>query len=195
MHNKSVYFRIGLRKMVNRSSCKDLHKKIVIEADGKTLDLPHLEGVIVLNILSWGGGANPWGLDKDDTFTRPTHYDGLLEVVGICGVLHMGQIYSGLRTGIRLAQAAHFIAFDLGSISSTVSHPTLTPFAEVAYFHPAPVYVLSCDSPSAGDIIDEILRLDNKVTPRQDDNSSLILKSECLVLTLESELRSMIEHV
>ncbi|KAL7064199.1 hypothetical protein AAHC03_05386 [Spirometra sp. Aus1] len=107
LHNKSVYFRIGLRKMVNRSSCKDLHKKIVIEADGKTLDLPHLEGVVVLNILSWGGGANPWGLDKDDTFAKPTHYDGLLEVVGICGVLHMGQIYSGLRTGIRLAQAAH----------------------------------------------------------------------------------------
>ncbi|VDL93645.1 unnamed protein product [Schistocephalus solidus] len=107
LHNKSVYFRIGLRKMVNRSSCKDLHKKIVIEADGKILDLPHLEGVVVLNILSWGGGANPWGLDKDDTFARPTHYDGLLEVVGICGVLHMGQIYSGLRTGIRLAQAAH----------------------------------------------------------------------------------------
>ncbi|VDD74769.1 unnamed protein product [Mesocestoides corti] len=107
LHNKSVYFKIGLRKMVNRSTCKDLHKKVVVEADGKVLDLPPLEGIVVLNILSWGGGANPWGLDKDETFFKPTHYDGLLEVVGICGVLHMGQIYSGLRSGIRLAQAAH----------------------------------------------------------------------------------------
>lgn len=96
--------------MVNRSTCKDLQKKIVVEADGRVLDLPPLEGIVVLNILSWGGGANPWGGDKDDKdddFVRPTHFDGLLEVVGICGVLHMGQIYSGLRTGIRLAQTAH----------------------------------------------------------------------------------------
>nr|CDS26387.1 diacylglycerol kinase [Hymenolepis microstoma] len=107
LHNKSVYFKIGLRKMVNRSTCKDLQKKVVVEADGKVLDLPPLEGIVVLNILSWGGGANPWGLEKDETFVKPTHYDGLLEVVGICGVLHMGQIYSGLRSGIRLAQAAH----------------------------------------------------------------------------------------
>ncbi|KAL5110293.1 Diacylglycerol kinase theta [Taenia crassiceps] len=107
LHNKSVYFKMGLRKMVNRSTCKDLQKKVVVEADGRVLDLPSLEGILVLNILSWGGGANPWGLDKDETFAQPTHYDGLLEVVGICGVLHMGQIYSGFRSGIRLAQAAH----------------------------------------------------------------------------------------
>ncbi|VDM30824.1 unnamed protein product [Hydatigera taeniaeformis] len=112
-HNKSVYFKIGLRKMVNRSTCRDLQKKVVVEADGKVLDLPSLEGIVVLNILSWGGGANPWGLDKDETFARPTHYDGLLEVVGICGVLHMGQIYSGFRSGIRLAQAAHVRLSDI----------------------------------------------------------------------------------
>ena len=107
LHNKSVYFKIGLRKMVNRSTCRDLHKKVVVEADGRVLDLPPLEGIVVLNILSWGGGANPWGPENDENFARPTHYDGLLEVVGICGVLHMGQIYSGLRSGIRLTQAAH----------------------------------------------------------------------------------------
>jgi len=30
--------------------------------------------------------------------------DGLLEVVGISGVVHMGQMQSGIRTGIRLGQ-------------------------------------------------------------------------------------------
>ncbi|CAH8449819.1 unnamed protein product [Schistosoma turkestanicum] len=108
IHNKGVYFKIGLRKMINRTICKDLHKQIVVVADGKIVILPPIEGLIVLNILSWGGGANPWNVDKhDDEFVKPTHYDGLLEVVGISGVVHMGQIYSGLGTGIRLAQAAH----------------------------------------------------------------------------------------
>ncbi|CAH8478417.1 unnamed protein product [Schistosoma rodhaini] len=108
IHNKSVYFKIGLRKMINRTICKDLHKQIVVVADGKIVMLPPIEGLVVLNILSWGGGANPWTVEKhDDEFVKPTHYDGLLEVVGISGVVHMGQIYSGLGTGIRLAQAAH----------------------------------------------------------------------------------------
>nr|CAH8831940.1 unnamed protein product [Trichobilharzia regenti] len=107
IHNKGVYFKIGLRKMINRTVCKDLHKQIVVVADGKIVMLPPIEGLVVLNILSWGGGANPWSVEKDDEFVKPTHYDGLLEVVGISGVVHMGQIYSGLGTGIRLAQAAH----------------------------------------------------------------------------------------
>ncbi|VDP41796.1 unnamed protein product [Schistosoma curassoni] len=108
IHNKGVYFKIGLRKMINRTICKDLHKQIVVIADGKIVILPPIEGLVVLNILSWGGGANPWNAEKhDDEFVKPTHYDGLLEIVGISGVVHMGQIYSGLGTGIRLAQAAH----------------------------------------------------------------------------------------
>ncbi|KAK4473941.1 hypothetical protein MN116_003263 [Schistosoma mekongi] len=107
IHNKGVYFKIGLRKMINRTICKDLHKQIIVVADGKIVILPPIEGLVVLNILSWGGGANPWSVEKDDEFVKPTHYDGLLEVVGISGVVHMGQIYSGLSTGIRLAQAGH----------------------------------------------------------------------------------------
>ncbi|THD27831.1 Diacylglycerol kinase [Fasciola hepatica] len=107
IHNKSVYLKMGLRKMVNRTKCKDLHQNVSIEVDGKQLDLPPLEGIIILNILSWGAGANPWGVEKDDAFSVPTHYDGQLEVVGVTGVVHMGQIFSGLRTGTRLAQGGH----------------------------------------------------------------------------------------
>ncbi|CAH8492600.1 unnamed protein product [Schistosoma haematobium] len=107
IHNKSVYLKMGLRKMVNRTKCKDLHQNIIVEVDGRQLDLPPLEGVIILNILSWGAGANPWGVEKDDAFTTPTHFDGQLEIVGVTGVVHMGQIFSGLRTGIRLAQGGH----------------------------------------------------------------------------------------
>lgn len=107
IHNKSVYFKMGLRKMVNQTKCKDLHQNVLIEVDGRQLDLPPIEGIIILNILSWGAGANPWGVEKDEAFAKPTHYDGLLEVVGVTGVVHMGQIFSGLRTGTRLAQGGH----------------------------------------------------------------------------------------
>ena len=56
---------------------------------------------------SWGSGANPWGPEREDTFSKPTHYDGMLEIVGVTGVVHMGQIQSGLRTGVRIAQGGH----------------------------------------------------------------------------------------
>jgi len=67
----------------------------------------------VLCVHSWGSGANPWGPEKEDQFQKPTHYDGNLEVVGITGVVHMAQIHSGLRTGIRVAQGGHVRLFTL----------------------------------------------------------------------------------
>ncbi|EFN76051.1 Diacylglycerol kinase theta [Harpegnathos saltator] len=108
LRNKGVYVTMGLRKMVKRKPCKDLHKEIRLEVDGKLVDLPQVEGIIILNILNWGSGANPWGPDtKEDQFHTPNHWDGMLEVVGVTGVMHLGQIQSGLRTGMRIAQGGH----------------------------------------------------------------------------------------
>ncbi|XP_014216243.1 diacylglycerol kinase theta [Copidosoma floridanum] len=107
LHNKSVYVKMGLKKMVGRKPCKDLHREIRLEVDGKVVDLPQVEGIIILNILSWGSGANPWGPDKEDQFNKPNHWDGILEVVGVTGVMHLGQIQSGLRNGMRIAQGGH----------------------------------------------------------------------------------------
>ncbi|XP_012276766.1 diacylglycerol kinase theta isoform X1 [Orussus abietinus] len=105
--NKGVYVKMGLRKMVGRKPCKDLHREIRLEVDGRVVDLPQVEGIIILNILSWGSGANPWGQDKEDQFNKPNHWDGMLEVVGVTGVVHLGQIQSGLRTAMRIAQGGH----------------------------------------------------------------------------------------
>ncbi|XP_011504566.1 PREDICTED: diacylglycerol kinase theta [Ceratosolen solmsi marchali] len=107
LHNKSVYVKMGLRKMVGRKPCKDLHREIRLEVDGKVVDLPQVEGIIILNILSWGSGANPWGPEKEDQFNKPNHWDGILEVVGVTGVIHLGQIQSGFRNGMRIAQGGH----------------------------------------------------------------------------------------
>lgn len=51
LRNKGVYVKMGLRKMVGRKMCKDLHKAVRLEVDGKPVDLPAVEGIIILNIL------------------------------------------------------------------------------------------------------------------------------------------------
>lgn len=60
---------------------------------------------------SWGSGANPWGPEKEDQFSKPNHWDGMLEVVGVTGCLHLGQIQSGLRSAMRIAQVSFFFNF------------------------------------------------------------------------------------
>ncbi|KRX46091.1 Diacylglycerol kinase theta [Trichinella murrelli] len=108
IHNKGVYARIGLKKMVNRKLCRDIQRKIKLEVDGRVFELPSLEGIIILNIMSWGSGSNPWGPEKEEGgFTKPNHDDGLLEVIGITGIVHLGQMQAGFSSGIRLAQGGH----------------------------------------------------------------------------------------
>ncbi|XP_050312450.1 diacylglycerol kinase theta isoform X2 [Anthonomus grandis grandis] len=109
LHNKSVYVKMGLRRIVGQGKVciRDLHKLVQLEVDFKRVNIPQVEGIIVLNILSWGSGANPWGPENDGKFSKPTHFDGLLEVVGVTGVVHLGQIQSGLRSAMRIAQGKH----------------------------------------------------------------------------------------
>ncbi|XP_071810852.1 diacylglycerol kinase theta-like isoform X4 [Apostichopus japonicus] len=107
IHNKGVYVRLGMSRIGRRTSCKELNKELKIEVDGNILTLPTLEGILILNISSWGSGADPWGVDNQDAnFAKCRHDDGMLEVVGLTGVVHLGQIQSGLRCGTRLAQGA-----------------------------------------------------------------------------------------
>ncbi|VDO55093.1 unnamed protein product, partial [Brugia timori] len=103
--NKTQYVKIGLQKVFFERTCKDLWRRVELEVDGKVIELPCIEGIIVLNLLSWGSGANPWGTAKEEgQFQKPTHYDGLLEVVGISDVSRLGLIQSKLSAGIRIAQ-------------------------------------------------------------------------------------------
>lgn len=50
LHNKGVYFKVSLRKMANRPS-KPLNQYLKLEVDGHIVDLPPIEGLIILNIL------------------------------------------------------------------------------------------------------------------------------------------------
>lgn len=53
LHNKGVYVKMGLRKMVGRKMVKELHRELRLEVDGKVVDLPPVEGIIILNILRY----------------------------------------------------------------------------------------------------------------------------------------------
>ncbi|XP_071956789.1 diacylglycerol kinase theta-like isoform X2 [Antedon mediterranea] len=108
VYNKIVYLRQGMQKLGRKTNCRELNKEILIDVDNKRLKLPTLEGILILNISSWGSGADPWGSsDTQDEFQRASHDDGMLEIIGLTGVMHLGQIQGSLRNGIRLAQASH----------------------------------------------------------------------------------------
>ena len=44
---------------------------------------------VVCSLHSWGSGADLWGSESDNRFEKPRIDDGLLEVVGVTGVVHM----------------------------------------------------------------------------------------------------------
>ncbi|XP_072803727.1 diacylglycerol kinase theta isoform X2 [Vicugna pacos] len=105
LHNKGVYVRVGLQKL---SQARGLHREIRLQVEQQEVELPNIEGLIFINIPSWGSGADLWGSDNDSKFEKPRMDDGLLEVVGVTGVVHMGQVQGGLRSGIRIAQGSYF---------------------------------------------------------------------------------------
>uniref|UniRef100_A0A8C4HJS8 Diacylglycerol kinase n=1 Tax=Dicentrarchus labrax TaxID=13489 RepID=A0A8C4HJS8_DICLA len=111
-HNKGVYVKVGLQKI---SYTRSLHKELQLQVDAQNVPLPNIEGLIFLNIPSWGSGADLWGSEVDGRYGKPSIDDGLLEVVGVTGVVHMGQVQSGMRSGIRIAQGNY--------IRLTVSKP------------------------------------------------------------------------
>ncbi|CAI5765543.1 diacylglycerol kinase epsilon [Podarcis lilfordi] len=102
--NKAVYFFYGTKDCLVQE-CKDLNKKIELELDGERIDLPSLEGIIVLNIAYWGGGCRLWEGMGDELYPPARHDDGLLEVVGVNGSFHCAQIQVKLANPIRLGQA------------------------------------------------------------------------------------------
>ncbi|XP_066560295.1 diacylglycerol kinase epsilon [Amia ocellicauda] len=102
--NKAVYFFYGTKDCLVQE-CKDLDKKIELELDGERVQLPSLEGIIVLNIGYWGGGCRLWEGMGDEPCPPTRLDDGLLEVVGVFGSFHCAQIQVKLANPVRLGQA------------------------------------------------------------------------------------------
>ncbi|CAL8462241.1 g1772 [Coccomyxa elongata] len=112
MGNKVWYTTMGAADILGHAigaSSGGLPSKLKVEVDGRPLDLPEdIEGVLLLNIASYMGGVNLWAsgaatahasLDAPQSFC-----DGVLEVCGVYGSWHLGQLQVGLSRAIRLAQ-------------------------------------------------------------------------------------------
>uniref|UniRef100_UPI00358FEACF uncharacterized protein isoform X2 n=1 Tax=Myxine glutinosa TaxID=7769 RepID=UPI00358FEACF len=102
--NKAVYLFYGTKDCLVQE-CKDLHKKVELELDGQPVELPALEGIIVLNIAYWGGGCRLWEGTEDGHCPPARQDDGKLEVVGVYGSFHLAQIQVKLANPLRLGQA------------------------------------------------------------------------------------------
>ncbi|KAK5605301.1 hypothetical protein CRENBAI_014273 [Crenichthys baileyi] len=135
-HNKGVYVKVGLQKI---SHGRSLHKELQLQVDTKEVPLPNIEGLIFLNIPSWGSGADLWGSEADVRFARPRIDDSLLEVVGVTGVVHMGQVQSGIRSGIRIAQGSY--------IRLTVSKPVPVQLDGEPWIQPPGHIIISAAGP------------------------------------------------
>ncbi|VDK58448.1 unnamed protein product, partial [Gongylonema pulchrum] len=53
LFNKTQYVKIGLQKAFFERTCKDLWKRVELEVDGKLIELPCIEGIVVLNLLRY----------------------------------------------------------------------------------------------------------------------------------------------
>lgn len=105
--NKLIYFKYGTIDTFLKE-CRFLTENVQLELDGKLIELPHLESIVVLNIPYWGGGVDPWniGRTKDDTnLPQPNINDGLLEVFGIYSSFHIAQLQVGIAEPFRIGQA------------------------------------------------------------------------------------------
>ncbi|CAG9857296.1 unnamed protein product [Phyllotreta striolata] len=100
--NKLLYLCFGTQQAVT-SDCKNLEKRLDLYLDGKRIDLPELESIVVLNISSWGAGVNLWG--DGEVHNNQSYHDGIVEVVGIYSSFHIAQLQVGMSTPLRLGQA------------------------------------------------------------------------------------------
>ncbi|KAL6049945.1 Diacylglycerol kinase [Balamuthia mandrillaris] len=102
--NKGWYAGFGAKAMF-AGGHGPLKQYLKLEVDGKEVNLPNrVRGVVVINLPSYMGGTNPWGTSADPKYQEPAIDDGLLEVIGIKGAMHLGRIQTRTSRGIRLAQ-------------------------------------------------------------------------------------------
>lgn len=102
--NKGWYGRFGMENMISPPGA--IESYVELEIDGQRVPLSKsIDGLIIQNVPSYAAGCDMWGKEKKN-FGPQSMDDGLLEVIGITGTLHMGMIQVGMGHGRRLGQAS-----------------------------------------------------------------------------------------
>lgn len=105
--NKLLYLCFGTQQVVEREY-KDLEQRIEVYLDGKRVELPSIESIVILNINSWGAGVDLWNMGiEDESVDKQSINDGKLEVVAIFSSFHIAQLQMGLSQPLRLGQASN----------------------------------------------------------------------------------------
>ncbi|XP_017784674.1 PREDICTED: diacylglycerol kinase eta isoform X2 [Nicrophorus vespilloides] len=87
--NYMWYGVLGSKQFLQKTY-KNLEQRVQLECDGQRIPLPHLQGIVILNIPSFMGGINFWGGTKEgDIFLAPSFDDKILEVVAVFGSVQM----------------------------------------------------------------------------------------------------------
>lgn len=116
-------FWIGLmafKNIIDNSRMKDLHKKMKLILDEIEYKIPpEIECILFLNVWSWGGGISVWrnGLVTENgasdqsigkctkkPLTQGSMSDGMIEVLGFTGGIHLGEVRINIREPVRLGQ-------------------------------------------------------------------------------------------
>jgi diacylglycerol kinase (ATP) len=73
--------------------------------DDVPVSIEEYENIILLNIDNWGGGVTGlWKPDSQRNFRKQSFSDGLIEVIGLTDVLHMGQVQIGMDEPFQIGQ-------------------------------------------------------------------------------------------
>jgi len=106
--NKGWYAYFSIAHLTGNFDCSK--GGMSLEVDGKEKKIP--KGCVsfnILNIPSYSGGTNLWGLSAQPGFTPQKTDDGKLEVVGYSGAIHMLGIRGGFRKSFRIAQGSNIV--------------------------------------------------------------------------------------
>lgn len=101
--NKVHYAQIGAAASLSHP-CKNLGKHLTMVGDDEIIDISSFEGIVILNIASFGGGADPWGSSSSKQKSEPSFGDGIVEVFGVTGIMQLGSIGGHMSSGTRIGQ-------------------------------------------------------------------------------------------
>lgn len=117
--NKLWYGLCGLYQIVLGKHKRDLSKTMKLQCDGEDVSVPPgVRGIIVLNINSYAGGTKLWRADesmqqgfgaRQGPWEASSMDDGLLEVMGVYGIRHLGLIKGGMASAVPLCQGRHLV--------------------------------------------------------------------------------------